>query len=532
MSLTIYDTTLRDGAQHEGISFSLEEKLRLTRRLDEIGLHYIEGGWPGSNPTDTEYFRQVRNLELRNSRAVAFSFIGKIGTPPEEDAALRALLDAETEIVTVVGKSSDLHVERVLRTTLEANVHHIRDCVRFLCGQGRRVFYDAEQFFDGYKRNAAYAVQTLRAAQEGGAEVLVLCDTNGGTMPWEIESIMSDLKNLIATPLGIHTHDDSGMAVANSLAAVRAGAVQIQGTMNGYGERVGNANLCTLLPTLGLKMGIKVIEDRHLTRLTEIARDLADVAALPLDAHAPYVGRSAFAHKAGLHADATRKYRQSYQHVPPEAVGNHTRIVVSELSGKANILLKLEELGLARALTVEEAGAVARRIKQLESEGFAFEQADGSIGLLAERERHGYVAPFELVSVRLTLAQDRPVAVVDLLVTVRAAGATSEGRGRGTDVLEALEAALRDGLRGLFPDIDAVSVEAWDSKLLGGLPEHPRRHRVLVGLRSGPHTYKVVGCAAGLVEAAACALADGFEYALIRSQTTPAEQPSDIVRTR
>jgi len=426
MNVEIYDTTLRDGCQGEGISFSIAAKLEITRRLDALGVHYIEGGWPGSNPRDAEYFRQVRTLNLAKSVITAFSFVGKVGVPPEQDESLRAVLDADTPVVTVVGKSWDLHVQAVLRTTNDENRRLIRDAVRYLVSQGRRVMYDAEQFFDGYKANPAYALQTLEAAAEGGAEIVVLCDTNGGTMPWDVADIVAEVGRKVGLPVGMHPHNDCELGVANALAAVRSGAVQVQGTINGYGERVGNANLSSIIPNLKIKMGVNCISDDQLALLSGLSHRVSELTHLELSPRAPYVGRSAFAHKAGLHADATMKLRQSYQHIVPERVGNETRVLISELAGKGNILLKASEFGIGGDLNADAARRVALRVKERESEGYAYEGAEASFELLLRRALDGYAASFEPVGFTATSDPNRCVTTVRLTMGGKDLAGTSE----------------------------------------------------------------------------------------------------------
>ncbi|MCK4449651.1 MAG: citramalate synthase, partial [Anaerolineae bacterium] len=366
MDVVLYDTTLRDGTQGEGISLSVDDKLKITRLLDRLGVHYVEGGWPGSNPKDAEYFRRVRELNLEQIRVAAFGSTCRVGSQPGDDTNMQAMLGAETRVVAVVGKSSMLHVRDVLRTTLEENLRIIRESVAYLKAHGREVIYDAEHFFDGHKADPRYAIATLQAAVEGGADTLVLCDTNGGSMPWEIEAIVQDVSAAFpGVPLGIHAHNDSGLAAANSLAAVRAGAVHVQGTVNGYGERCGNADLCTLIPNLELKMGIAVLPLGRLSHLTRVARMVAAIANQPLQRQAAYVGRSAFAHKGGIHVAAMRRNLQSYQHIDPALVGNRSRVLVSELSGRGNLLSKAEEMGIAPQ-EIDDLRGVLQAIKQLE----------------------------------------------------------------------------------------------------------------------------------------------------------------------
>ena len=401
MQVKIYDTTLRDGTQGEGISFSVEDKLKIAKKLDDFGIHYIEGGWPGSNPKDIDFFNKVRQLALKNAVVTAFGSTRRAKIKAEEDMNIKTLLEARTKAVTIFGKSWDLHVKDVLRTTMEENLNMIEDSVRFLAAKGRTVFYDAEHFFDGFKHNRHYALSTLQRASAAGAEVIVLCDTNGGTMPYELESIVSEVKKKIKTPLGIHTHNDSGMAVANSIMAVKSGCVQVQGTINGYGERCGNANLCEIIPNLKIKMGIEAVSDKKLRQLTEVSHYVSNVANLTPHTNAPYVGRSAFAHKGGMHVDAVKKNPVSFEHIEPDMVGNSRRILVSELSGKSNIVSKAKELGVDLNSDTPQIHQILKTIKNLEYEGYEFESADGSFELLIKKALGKHKTFFNLIDFRV-----------------------------------------------------------------------------------------------------------------------------------
>ncbi len=394
-NVLIYDTTLRDGTQREGISLSLNDKIRIAKRLDDFGVHYIEGGWPGSNPKDAEFFDAVRHMTFGSAKITAFGSTRRKNTRPEADPNLQALLDSNTPAVALVGKSWDLHVRDVLETDLEENLAMISESVGYLKSQGKEVIYDAEHFFDGYKANPEYALLTLKVAAEGGADVVVPCDTNGGALPWEISEILASVIDQIDTSVGIHTHDDSGCGVANTLAAVQVGAVHVQGTINGYGERVGNANLCTIIPDLQIKMGKRCVPPERLAQITELSRFVAEVANLALDDHEPFVGPSAFAHKGGIHVAAMRKNEASYQHIDPVLVGNRQRTVISELSGRGNVLDKAAEYGVDTSSS--QAREVLRQIKDLEAQGFSFESAEASMSLMLHRLQPGYEPPFELL---------------------------------------------------------------------------------------------------------------------------------------
>jgi 2-isopropylmalate synthase len=406
--IRLYDTTLRDGTQREGISFSVEDKLKIVSRLDRLGIAFVEGGWPGSNPKDMAFFERVPELDLEQATVTAFGSTRRAGVAVEDDANLKALVAAGTDTVALFGKSWSLHVHQVLNTTLTENLHMIAASVRYLTALGRDVIFDAEHFFDGYLADPAYAVETLTAAQEAGAQALVLCDTNGGMLPSMVSRITTRTRQLTEAPLGIHAHNDGEMAVANSLAAVEAGVAHVQGTINGYGERCGNANLCSIIPALKLKMERDCVTDEQLLALTETARTISELANLNLFPHQPYVGHSSFAHKGGMHVNALLKCEESYQHIDPTVVGNRSRVVVSELSGRSNIAYKAQEFGLEPLGNTEETSHVLQRIKQLESQGYQFEGAEGSVELLLRRAQPGYQPPFELLDFHV-LVRNHPL---------------------------------------------------------------------------------------------------------------------------
>ncbi|PJF43802.1 MAG: citramalate synthase, partial [Phototrophicales bacterium] len=404
MSVAVYDTTLRDGTQGEGISLSVDDKLRITRLLDDLGVAYIEGGWPGSNPKDYAYFQAVQHLSLRHAKVAAFGMTCRAGSDPADDPNIQALVDAGTPVVTVVGKSSLLHVTEVLSTTPEENLRMIQASLAYLKSLNKEVIYDAEHFFDGYKLDSEYALSTLQAAVQGGADVIVLCDTNGGTMYWEVEEIVRTVRQALPNvELGIHTHNDGEMGVANTLAAVRQGARHIQGTINGYGERCGNANLCSIIPDLELKLGLQALPEGNLRKLTTASRTVDAIANRTPNNSLPYVGKSAFAHKGGIHVAAMRKHIQSYQHIDPSLVGNEMRFLVSDLSGRGNIL------SIAEAFHLDTEDEIARkvlaRIKELEYQGFVFEGADASVAMMLHRAQPNYVAPFELIDYMVLVEQ-------------------------------------------------------------------------------------------------------------------------------
>ncbi|MFN2223891.1 MAG: citramalate synthase, partial [Candidatus Promineifilaceae bacterium] len=453
----LYDTTLRDGTQREGISLSLEDKVRIARRLDHFGVHYIEGGWPGSNPKDAEFFEAVRRMTFQTAKITAFGSTRRKNVRPEDDPNLQALLASETPAVALVGKSWDLHVRDVLETDLEENLAMIAESVAYMKANGKEVIYDAEHFFDGYKANPEYALLTLKVAAEAGADVVVPCDTNGGSLPWEVSQIMKEVVESIDADVGIHTHDDGGCGVANTLAAVQAGAIHVQGTINGYGERVGNANLSTIIPDLQVKMGKDCVPGENLAQITELSRFVAEVANLSLDDHSPYVGSSAFAHKGGIHVAAMRKNVASYQHIMPELVGNQQRTVISELAGRGNVLDKATEYGVDT--TTAQAREVLQQIKELEAQGFAFESAEASMSLMLYRLQPGYQPPFELLdfTVLVQHREERGLSA-DATIKVRVGDRVLHTAAEGNGPVNALDAALRKALLDVYPRLAEVNL--------------------------------------------------------------------------
>jgi len=514
----LYDTTLRDGTQGEGFQLSVLDKLRIAERLDAFGIHTIEGGWPGSNPKDVAFFREAKNLPLQHARLAAFGSTRRAGVAVKDDAQVRMLLESETPVVTIFGKSWQMQVTEVLRTTVEENRAMIGDTVAYLVGHGREVVYDAEHFFDGYKDNAQHALATLEAAAQAGASWLVLCDTNGGTLPSEIMHICKAVRDrLPATPLGIHTHNDCELAVANAIAAIKAGATQIQGTINGYGERTGNCNLTSVIPILQLKMGLPVVP--HLEQLRDLSYFVDDVSNNPHYARAPFVGCSAFAHKGGMHVNAVRKLARSYEHLEPASVGNEQNILVSELSGQANILSKAEQLGLPLAKGSPEAAAILKRVKQLESDGYSFEAADGSLELLIRRELGDHQKPFDLTEYHTSFRQYRdghpPVceATVKLVVGGTPELTVAEGRG----VIHALDRALRKALMPFYPEIADVSLVDYKVRIIDGHDATAAKTRVLIVSTDGRTRWGTVGVSENIIEASWLALVDGIDLFLQRS---------------
>ena len=534
----LYDTTLRDGTQREGISLSVEDKLRITMLLDQLGIHYIEGGWPGSNPKDAAYFEQVQNLNLKHATVCAFSYTGRaVYDSVQDDPNIQQLLAADTEIVTIVGKTWLLHVHEVLRVTPQQNLDMIEKTVAYLRTQDRRVFYDAEHFFDGYADDPEYAIATLQAAVRGGAESVILCDTNGGSLPWQVEEATQQVCHELGLSqqanasskdefytfkhpssnlsVGVHTHNDSELAVANALAAVRAGATQVQGTINGYGERVGNCNLLSTIADMKLKMNIDCVSDQALTNLTEASRVIAELCNLAPDTHQPFVGTSAFAHKGGIHADATVKCRHSYQHIEPELVGNRTRVLLSELSGKGNILWKADELGLEEKFGKAEARRIVLQIKEMEARGFAFESAEASVALLIRRQQPDYQAPFELIDFTTHVAHRQGLGLLaEATVKVRVNDEIVHTAAEGNGPVNALDQALRKALLPHFPHFADFHLADYKVRILDGDAATAATTRVLIDTQNGQERWTTIGCSANIIDASWQALYDAVEYGL------------------
>ncbi|MFZ0548218.1 MAG: citramalate synthase [Candidatus Promineifilaceae bacterium] len=510
----IYDTTLRDGAQREGISLSLNDKLKIASHLDDFGVQYIEGGWPGSNPKDAEFFKAAQEMDWKHARITAFGSTRRKDTEAKDDPNIQALLEAQTPVVTVVGKSWDLHVFDVLETDLEENLSMIADSVSYLKEQGKEVIYDAEHFFDGYKARPDYALLTVKVAAEHGADTVVLCDTNGGSLPWEIADIVSQVIQEVNVPVGIHTHDDGGCGVANTLAAVQAGAVHVQGTINGYGERVGNANLCTIIPDLQLKMGMSCVPPETLTQLTDFSRYVAEVANLGHSTHLPFVGVSAFAHKGGIHVAAMRRNEHSYQHIDPTLVGNKQRTVVSELSGRGNVLEKAAEFGVD--VDNEQARQVLTQIKELEAQGFAFESAEASMSLMLRRMKPDYKPPFELLDFTV-LVQHREAKNIcaDATVKVRVGKRVLHTAAEGNGPVNALDAALRKALVDVYPSLADVRLADYKVRILDSDNGTGATVRVLIDSEQGTHRWSTIGASTNIIEASWWALTDSLEYALL-----------------
>ncbi len=519
-NLHVYDTTLRDGAQQEGLNLSVADKLAIAGHLDELGVGFIEGGWPGANPKDTEFFaRAATELTLRNATLAAFGATRRAGGAASSDPLVRALLDSQAPVVTLVAKSHIGHVERALRTTPEENLAMIRDTVTFLHGEGRRVFLDAEHFFDGYAVDRAYALEAVRVAMESGAEVVALCDTNGGMLPGQVGDLVADVLDATGARLGIHCHNDTGCAVANSMAALDAGATHVQGTINGYGERTGNADLLTVVSNLQIKLGQQVIEPHRLQEATRIAHAISEVTNVPPYSRQPYVGASAFAHKAGLHASAIKIDPDLYQHTDPQAVGNDMRMLVSDMAGRASIELKARELGQDLSEDSATVQRVLARVKDLELRGYTFDAADASFDLLLRRELGQLPDYFDVESWRvITDRRGQGDALSEATVKVNAGGQRVVATGEGNGPVNALDHALRQALLPAYPELDALELIDYRVRILDAAHGTDAVTRVLIETSDGSTSWETIGVAANIVEASWQALVEGVTYGLIRAK--------------
>ena len=516
--VTIYDTTLRDGTQGTGISFSVLDKIRVAEKLDAFGVDFIEGGWPGSNPRDVAFFAEAAKRTWKNAKIAAFGSTRRSGVSVESDSQVRTLLDAGTPVVTIVGKTWLLHVTEVLGVSPDENLGMIADTVAFLKKNGREVFYDAEHFFDSYKDDPAYSLRTVAAAKDAGADLVVLCDTNGGTLPDEVGRITGEVIKALGCPVGIHTHNDSGLGVANALAAVAAGACQVQGTVNGYGERVGNCNLTTILPTLQVKMGIRVVPD--LTRLREVSRFVDELANVPQDIRAPYVGGAAFTHKGGLHVHAVQKLARSYEHMDPALVGNAQTILVSDMSGQSNILAKTKELGFEFQKGSPEVAAILRHVKDSEAAGYEFEAADASFDLLVRRTLGRHQPLFNLREYHCSFrrAALHGITTCEATVKLQVNGVAEYTVDEGDGPVNALDAALRKALRPFYSWIDDLRLTDYKVRIVDGGRGTAARTRVLIVSTDGHSSWGTVGVSDNIIEASWLALVDSFEFFSVKKQ--------------
>jgi 2-isopropylmalate synthase len=518
VDVRVYDCTLRDGAQAEGISFSISDKLSIARRLDQLGVHYIEGGWPNpTNPKDLEFFKRARDLALTSARIAAFGSTRRANRAPEDDEILRTLLQTATDVVTIFGKSWTMHVTDALRIGLDENLALIEDSVAFLKAHGREVVYDAEHFFDGYKADASYAVESLLAAQRGGADVLALCDTNGGTLPSELGPIVSAVRERVETPLGIHTHNDTGMAVANTIVAVELGATQVQGTINGFGERCGNANLCTVVPNLELKLGKRCIGPDRLQLLTELSRFVSEVANVQHDHRQAFVGESAFAHKGGVHIDAMLKQPASYEHCRPEAVGNQRRYLLSEQSGGATVVAKLDHLIPGLDKKHPTVRGLLDHVKQLEHQGYVFEAADASVEILARRALGTFRDPFQLIHYRAITRHSGEKDEVEAIVKLEVNGGLFHTVAQGDGPVNALDGALRKALEQVYPCLRQVVLTDYKVRVLSSRDGTASRVRVLIESTDGDDSWTTIGVSENVIEASWIALVDSLSYKLLRA---------------
>lgn len=515
--IMLYDTTLRDGTQGEQVNFSAEDKLRIAQKLDEFGIHYVEGGWPGSNPKDARFFSLVKKISFQTIRLVAFGSTRWPQTRPENDKNIKALLKTEVKAVAVFGKSWDLHALQVLRVSLDENIAMVGDTVAYLKEQGREVIYDAEHFFDGYKQNPAYALKTLKTAMNGGADVVVLCDTNGGSMPDEIQRIIREVKPDLTVPFGIHAHNDCGLALSNSLVAVRSGASMVQGTINGYGERCGNTDLIPVIGNLQLKMGYQCTAEERVKQLTELSRFVSEVANIPPLNQRPFVGRSAFAHKGGVHVSAIQKNPAAYEHVNPVEVGNRRRVLVSDLSGKSNIEYKSREMDIKLGGNGYDSRRIVDKIKQLEDQGYEFDAAEGSLELLIKKVTGQFEEPFTLESFRVTIEKNRigpSTSQATIKISVGDDNEITAAEGYGP--VNALDNALRKALIKFYPCIEEMGLVDFKVRVIDGSEATAAKVRVQIESRDAREIWSTIGVSENIIEASWQALVDSVQYKLSR----------------
>jgi 2-isopropylmalate synthase len=512
----IYDTTLRDGSQGEGINFSVLDKLRIAEKLDSFGVHYIEGGWPGSNPKDIEFFEEAKHKKFKRAKLAAFGSTRRKDVAVSQDDQVRLLLTAGTPVVTIVGKSWLLHVKEVLRTTPEENLAMIADTVRFLKEHGKFVVYDAEHAFDGFKDNGDYALATWLAAEKAGADVVTLCDTNGGSLPGEIGRIVATARGRMRVRLGIHTHDDAGLGVANALAALETGASHVQGTINGYGERTGNCNLTSLIPNVVFKVGKSSLAPSALRRLKELSQFVDEIANFWHNPRQPWVGSAAFSHKGGTHVDAVRKIVRSYEHIDPACVGNTRNVLVSDLAGRSNILLKARELGIPLAEDAPALREILARVKALEHQGYEFEAAGGSLAVLIHKILHHQAPPMQVQAYHVSMRFEGSASVCEATIKVRVDGKCSHTVAEGDGPVNALDSALRAALARFYPQVKAIRLTDYKVRILDSSAGTAAKTRVLIQSNDGREEWGTVGVSANIIEASLQALVDSIEYRLMK----------------
>ncbi|MEP9411043.1 MAG: citramalate synthase [Candidatus Brocadia sp.] len=518
----IYDTTLRDGSQGEGISFSLQDKLAITLKLDDLGVDYIEGGYPISNPKDESYFKEVKSIKLRHARIAAFGSTRRADKRVEDDKNIQALLMADTPVVTVVGKSWDFQVKNVLKVSLDENLKMVSDTIMHLKSKGREVFFDAEHFFDGYKKNREYALRVLQEAQLSGADAMVLCDTNGGSLPAEIAEIVGDIRKKIPGMLSIHVHNDGDLAVANTLAAVDRGVRQVQGTINGIGERCGNADLCSIIPNLVLKMGYHCLEDGGLRKLTEVSRYIYETANLLLRSNQPFVGTSAFAHKGGLHVNAIQKDKGTYEHIAPESVGNERKILISELSGSSTILAKVEKFNLTHDSKLMR--TILEEVQNLENEGYQFESAEASFELLVRKKVGRYKIFFDLEGFRVIVEKrENGLPVTEATVKIKVNNIRELSASEGAGPVNALDSALRKALERFYPSLKDMKLVDYKVRVINPRSGTAAKVRVIIESQDKENIWNTVGVSENLIEASWYALVDSIEYKLLKEQEISAK---------
>jgi len=514
----LYDTTLRDGTQGEEISFSVEDKMKIAQRLDAFGIDYIEGGWPGSNPKDMDFFERMKGIKLKHAKLAAFGSTCRASSAPDSDDNVNQLLRAETPVVTIFGKSWDMHVTTALGITHARNLEIISATVKYLKDNGKEVVYDAEHFFDGFKSNPDYALKTLQAAEAAGADFIVLCDTNGGTLSNEVKKIVEKAGKSVKTKLGIHAHNDSELAVSNSLAAVRAGCVQVQGTINGFGERCGNANLCSIIPNLQLKMGLQVVTSAKLKTLTELSRFVSEVANLQPKKNLPYVGQSAFAHKGGVHVSAVMKSAKTYEHIEPELVGNSRRVLVSDLSGKSNVIYKAEELGIDLSKSNGQVGAIVNELKTLENEGYVFEDADASLEILMKKDTGKTEIPFKLEALRIIIEKNTNDGVThtEAVIKLRVGDKIEHTAAEGNGPVNALDNALRKALLQFYPHLSNTKLTDYKVRVVDAGEGTGAKVRVLIETTDQESIWNTVGVSENIIEASWKALVDSIVFKMMK----------------